>query len=290
MKNIFLFSLSIIASTCMAENSVNQYNINKFSNILNYTEQVQDTSNPNELCVVYDMDNTILAAEPNVGGDSWMSWNNNLKSNDINKITNWDLSADLHGFEGSLRFFIKYHPTEKDTLATINEIKDTQKHPSIVMTARSYERYFAATNNQLLANKMNFTTNPIGITGNESSPLTLIPNKNHNAYKAYFNGVYYSAEDNKGVEILSLIKEQRKQTGDNSLCQTTIFIDNSMSNVKNVYNAFLNNSQNPNLIALHYTGYDDYLDPKPDVIKSWSIENKGSTGEQLYKLIKNLNN
>ena len=243
---------------------------------------------PNQLCLIYDMDNTILSAEPKLGGDSWMSWNNGLDKNNPNKITNWGISNDIHGFEGSLRFFIRYYPTESNTLAVVNDLKDKQHYPSIVMTARSYERYYAATNNQLKINGFDFTSNPIGQTSSFSSPLVLIPNKEHTAYKAYFNGVYYSADDNKGDEIMALIKQQRKITKSTDLCRNVIFVDNSASNTVNVYNALKNNHDNINLTALRYSAYDGYMKPAKTSIESWQINNK-STAKALLELINQLN-
>ena len=292
MKNYkLLISLTSLIGASFAASTpqVEQHDIAKFSDILNYVNQHQTKQDPDQLCLIYDMDNTILSAEPNVGGDSWMAWNSKLSTDNPNKITNWNLSEDLHGFEGALRFFIKYYPTESDTLAIINQIKDTQQHPSIVMTARSCERYFAATENQLNTNKMNFKTNPIGVSGSKNQPLTLIPNNDFTAYKAYFNGVYYSADDNKGYEILYLLAQQRKLSRNSNLCKTTIFVDNSATNTQNVYQAFLNNKQGVNLIALHYTAYDNYLIPNAKTLATWNVAESSSQGQNLFNLIQQLN-
>lgn len=292
MKNYkLLISLTSLIGASFAASTpqVEQHDIAKFSDVLNYVNQHQIKQNPNQLCLIYDMDNTILSSEPNVGGDSWMAWNSKLSTDNPNKITNWKLSNDLHGFEGALRFFIKYYPTESDTLAIINQIKDTQQHPSIVMTARSYERYFAATENQLNENQMDFKSNPIGVSSSKNQPLTLIPNNDFSAYKAYFNGVYYSADDNKGYEILYLITQQRKLSHNSNLCKTTIFVDNSATNTQNVYQAFLNNKQGINLVALHYTAYDNYLTPNAKTLATWNIAESSSQEQNLFNLIQQLN-
>lgn len=292
MKNYkLLITLIGLTGSSFAANTaqIESHEIAKFAEVLKYVDQHQTKQHPDQLCVVYDMDNTILSAEPNVGSDSWMAWNSKLSLDNPNRITNWQISNDLHGFEGALRFFIKYYPTESSTLATLNQIKDQQGHPSIVMTARSYERYYAATNNQLLANQMDFTTNPIGITGAANKDLILTPNTDATAYKAYFKGVFYSADDNKGTEILKLIADQRKLTKNSNLCKTTIFVDNSATNTKNVYQAFLDHSQKLNLITLRYSNYDNYLTTSPQTLTTWNINESSSQGQSLFNLIQQLN-
>lgn len=285
-----IFSVNSVAVALPTKNMAESATLDSFSQIQDYVGKFrQSTLKPNQLCIIYDMDNTILSAEPALGGDSWMSWNNGLDKNNPNKITNWSISDDVHGFEGALRFFMTYYPTESVTLAVINDLKDSQHYPSIVMTARSYERYFAATENQLKVNDFDFTSNPIGKSSSFSSPVTLIPNAEHTAYKAYFRGVYYSADDNKGNEILTLIKEQRKLTKNYKLCQNVIFVDNSGTNVTNVYNALKNNHDNINLIALRYTAYDRYLKPQSATIDSWQIDANKSAARLLYDLIHKLN-
>ncbi len=268
---------------------INKYEINKFSQVLEYTDKLGLNQPPTSLCVIYDLDNTILSAEPKIGGDSWMSWNRSLVANDPNRIEQWGLSTDIHGFEGALRFFIKNKPTEADTREIVNTIKDQYGHPSIVMTARSYERYYAATKNQLEANQFDFMSNPIGNPATANDTLTLEPNTRKTAYKAYFNGVYYSADDNKGNEILKLIKQQRQITGNNQLCRTTIFIDNSNTNVENVYQAFLASTEQLNLVALRYAAYDNYLTPTDETKSSWNINNSDTPGKLFYNWVLMLN-
>lgn len=284
-----LTASSFAATPTAKAPQIESHEIAKFAEVLQYVDKNQTKQHPDQLCLIYDMDNTILSAEPNVGSDSWMAWNSKLSLDNPNRISNWQISNDLHGFEGALRFFIKYYPTENSTLATLNQIKDQQGHPSIVMTARSYERYYAATNNQLLVNQMDFTTNPIGKTGAANQALTLTPNDATTGYKAYFKGVFYSADDNKGTEILKLIADQRKLNKNPTLCETTIFVDNSATNTKNVYHAFLGNSQKLNLVALHYTHYDNYLTTNPQDLKTWNINESASQGQNLLNLIKQLN-
>lgn len=301
---IVLLSAAVVLSSITACNNAGAATSNSLSNlgsaesatisslaeIQGYIDQVKPSiTSPQQLCMIYDMDNTILSAEPKLGSDSWMTWNNGLANTDPEKISNWNLTSDLHGFEGALRFFIKYYPTESVTVATINNIKDDQHYPSIVMTARSYERYYAATENQLKANKLDYTSNPIGKTASFYTPITLTPNKDHTAYKAYFNGVYYSADDSKGSEILEFIKWQRKETGNNNLCRALIFVDNSKTNVDHVYTTFKNNQNNVNVIALRYSAYDAYLIPSLVTIDSWLITNGQSASNRLYDLIQKLN-
>lgn len=282
--------LGVTFSVCVVATPVVKYaSIDHFNQINDFVDSIHAESQ--ELCVVYDMDNTIVTNDANFGGDHWASWNNNLPSENSNKLDSWGVSKDFHSLEGALRMLMTYRLTESNVLSTINKIKDEQNHPSIVMTARGFERYYAATENELTQNKLNFTTNPIGITGNSSMLLTITPNIEHNSFKAYYNGVYYTARDNKGGEIQNLILQQRAITNNNSLCKNIVFIDNSENNVNNVYNEFLHNNKiNANLTAIHYT-YDrnfTAFDHKPE--PSWLLKNKNSAASNLKSFITKINN
>lgn len=246
--------------------------------------------NKKDICVIYDLDNTLITQEPSFGGDHWASWNASLSKSDKRKVENWTLSNNFHDTEGTIRSFIKYTPTESITLSTVNYIKDTLHYSSIIMTARSYDQYYIATNNQLKANGFNFTTNPIGITGSNNTNLLLKPNKTNTAFIAYYNGVYYAAENNKANEIINLVLEQRKITKNKNLCKNIIFIDNAQKNVDNIYQTFIdNNAIRSNVLSIHYT-YDDrlkYLESKPN--SDWDINKKGSTAATLKIFINKVN-
>ncbi len=286
----FSIAFSTISLANNLSNIVESYPISQFADLINYVNNNTVKNHPEQLCLIYDMDNTILAAEPHLGGDSWAVWNNSLGANDERKMENWGYGEDFHSIEGSLRYFVKYHPTESTTITTINQIKDNERHPSIVMTARSFERYYAATEHQLSANKLNFASNPIGVTGSKSSNnLILTSNHNNTAFKSYYNGVYYSANDNKGNEIVTLINQQRRLTNNQKLCNTVIFIDNSETNVKNVYNAFVNKKNGFHIIALHYTGYDKYLKSESNSIQTWDITSSNSNAKKLLDTLNSIN-
>ncbi|MEN9945700.1 MAG: hypothetical protein RLZZ293_86 [Pseudomonadota bacterium] len=276
--------------SCATNNLVESSSIDKLAEINNYVKQYQTAKQSSQLCLIYDLDNTILTQEPKLGSDAWTQWNISLESQDLHKLENWGISHNLYSLEGALRFFMLYKPTESTTVDIINQLKDVQHHPSIVMTARSFERYFAATENQLAHNNLDFKTNPIGISPSSKDQLLLQPNKHATGYKAYIDGVYYSADDNKGEEIAQLIQQQRKITKNNNLCQTLIFVDNSLTNARNVYNKFKqSNPAKIHVISLRYSAYDQYNKVSESSLKDWDYQAKNSTAQTLFKLIKQLN-
>lgn len=281
--------------TCKAQIKDGIYSFATLKNYVAKHTKCGETE-PKDLCMVYDIDNTILTTEPNMGSDSWMAWNEQLADTDPNKLKNWgNPGQNGHAFEGALRYFIHYRSTEVMTLNTVNYFKDTLHHPSIALTARDFPSYYSATVQELSYNKFDFSNNYIGDSSLPENTIVLHKNTRGSEFKAYYQGVYYAAGDDKGLTLLELIKSAREKTNNPTLCSQVVFIDNAEHNVDNVYNAFTaNTSEKFGIIALLYHGYDSYLTPTKSDINHWklgkSIDNGGeSQSENIYKFIQYIN-
>ncbi len=292
-----IFLSTAINSVVMASSDINYYNdcdthrseqVSSFQELLNY---IKDSScptkdEPQRLCVVYDVDNTLLTQKHYLGSDTWSVWQNGLVSTDPNKVVNWGApGTNFAAFEGAIRYFMNYYPTEEQTVNIVNKIKDYLKHPSMALTARDYEHYNSSTNQSLAINKINFTTNLIpDPTRKDLNTLVLTKNSTGEYYKAYDNGIYYAATDNKGTELLNFIT--KVQQASSNTCKEIIFIDNSQKNVDNVYNAFT--EKNIGLISLHYNTKWDSSPSNKDINNYWNV-NTAPSARDFYNFIQEVN-
>ena len=263
--------------------------ITNFNELRDYVDKNSaDYASPENLCFVYDVDNTLITQGDSFGGDSWAGWQSSLKDNDKNKVKSWaGASGDnAHAFEGSLRYFMNYRPTENDVAGVVDYIKDTKHHPSIALTARDYEHYNASTDRSLKLNKIDFNTNkiPDPDTGDTKNTLVLTKNKTGEFYKAYNNGIYYSATDNKGVELLAFLNKVRSKNP--GMCSSVVFVDNAENNVDDVYNSLKNSDIS--MTSIHYvTKYDNK--PTQKMIDRWKIDGKHSQSKDFYKFLQVVN-
>lgn len=233
------------------------------------------------VCVVYDVDNTLLTAEPSFGGDSWAIWQSTLGGTDKNLVTHWLKASTPGDFEGALRYFITYHPVELATPKVVAEVQ--KRYPTIAMTARGFATYYAATKRQLTANSMDFSKNPIGKNTLDNTLLAL--NSTGDGFKMYYNGVYYTAGDDKGLTLLNFIKYQRHLTGNQKLCSAVVFADDNKVNSDNVANALKNKVA---FVDIHLTTVNAQ-DRQLWKIANWELGVPTSQAQSFYTAIQQLN-
>lgn len=247
---------------------------------LTYANRLQCGATKN-VCVVYDIDNTLLTAGQGFGGDSWDLWQKTLADTDKNKVTNWLSASSAYDFEGALRYFITYRPVEPVTAATVSEIQT--HYPSMAITARSFATYYGATKRELAANSIDFTKNPIGSNALDNTLLAL--NANGTEFKMYYHGVYYVAGDDKGLTLLNFIKYQRHLTANEQLCSGVVFVDDNIRNVNSVADALKNNLA---FVSVHLMVMDAN-DKKLWQIPAWQLGTPTSQAQLFHTALQGLN-
>jgi hypothetical protein len=246
----------------------------------NYVNKLQCNGKPKHICIIYDIDNTLLTTDPNLGGDAWGNWQLSLDESNANKVTNWIKYTNHARFEGALRFFANYTPVESNTVEIVNKLQAT--YPSIGFTARSFDGYYSATVHQLAENKLDFSKNPIGSNNFDKKFFSL--NNQRNGFKMYYNGVYYAASDSKGPDLKDFIIYQRQVTHNPHLCSAIIFVDDNQVNIDSVANALKDQA----FIGVYLTALNA-KNPYNWHIQLWQLGYPNSQGQKLFELIQQMN-
>jgi|GEM_PF-1183643 len=192
-----------------------------------------------QVLVIFDIDNTILAMENELGSDQWYGWQKELDVDDSNKI------HDLLAAQRALFFIQSMRPTELGVQTLINELNASQYqtlsitargHQSRVSTYRELDSHNIVFNNKLFDDSARFEFNPINI--DESRKVV------------YDNHVTYSSGQNKGKILAELLERSRYKK-----IKSIIFVDDKEYNLTDVEKTFSNLSYD--LITFKYTGEDE---------------------------------
>ncbi len=254
-------------------------NSNTIKSIEQYAAQIS-CSNPSiNMCVVVDIDNTLITNDPNFGGEAWGSWQDYLAANDPNNknlITNWLENSDIYSIVYNIRFMIDYHPVETITASTISNLQ--QLYPTIALTSRGFSG-LTTTARQLSTNGINLATNPIGDKQFDNSFLQL--NADRSDLKMYYNGVYYAAGDSKGQTLLDLVNYYRNKMNQPDLCKALVILDDTQSKIDDISTKLQGNI---GYVGITYTALPVANDPSnwhPDL---WNAQSK-----EISNTISNLN-
>lgn len=252
---------------------------NSLSAVARYAHSF-NASDAKQVCLVYDIDNTLLTAEPSFGGDAWAIWQNSLKAGDHNRVTHWLSAGTMGDFEGALRYFMNYRPVESATPAIVADLQ--QQYPSMALTARSFDQYYPATKRALMANAIDFSKHPIAQKAFDNTLLEL--NTKGDAFKMYYNGVYYAAGDDKGLTLLNFIRYQRQLSANPRLCAAVVFVDDNPRNVEAVAQAL---DHQLAFVAIHLTTIEAN-NPVLWRTVSWSLDSPHSQAQDFYAAIQTL--
>jgi hypothetical protein len=236
------------------------------------------------LCLVYDIDNTLLSNGSNFGGEAWNNWQERLDASNKNKVTNWFKNGMLYQNIGAIRYLMNFHLVESITATTVTILQND--YSSIALTSRGFSS-FATTERQLAANNINFSRQPIGST-NLNNPLPLAPsfleeNKFKNDLSMYYNGIYYVAGGSKGKNLLKLINYYRKYTNNPKLCSVIIMYDDTVAKIDEVES---NLRGKIGYIGIQATHLNTEAQIRTDL---WDLDSPSSQASPLYLLLKSYN-
>lgn len=175
--------------------------------------------------LVFDIDNTVLAAEGYLGSDQWYTWKSSLIQQ--NNPAAYPVLLEWYGIA------LTHAPmrvTEKNWEVFI---KSWQRvgYPVIALTSRSVG-FRAPTLRELERNKISFKKTAIG----KAFPGRIIP-PGAKRYVSYDDGVYMTSGQHKGAMLNYLIRAQYR--GQMPFTQI-VFVDDHLKNTTRVYETFRN--------------------------------------------------
>ncbi|MDJ0656093.1 MAG: DUF2608 domain-containing protein [Xanthomonadales bacterium] len=180
--------------------------------------QFRNSLPASQVLVVFDLDNTLLAMNSELGADQWYDWQKKLES-----ATPCDarVVADRLAVQGALFFAGAMHLTDDRIPGLIDELVEAG-HPVMVLTARGPD-YHLSTFRELRRNKLDFRPSGPGRNGGFSEVLTL-PGAQRGAW--YQDGVMMVAGQHKGDMLEALYQHLRL-----SLPGAVVFADDKTKNV-----------------------------------------------------------
>ena len=192
----------------------------------------------NTVILLFDIDNTILAMNGDLGSNQWYEWQKSLDKNDDNKIDSL-LSA-----QKSLFFIKSMRLTQLDVPDILNEYKE-KGFQTAALTARSMNMSLV-TFRELKRNEIEFFNNMFPADyKNNFMPLTTKAKRN----VLYDDFVIMAAGQNKGKVFLELLSNATSNQ-----IKAIIFVDDKESNLIEFESALKESKYD--LISFKYGGED----------------------------------
>ena len=220
---------------------------------------IEKTAKENIL-VVFDIDNTLLAMEQGLGSDQWYEWQKELSQEDHCNPLN---VGDRFAVQGAVYFASAMRRTQVEGPAQVKAIQDMGV-TVISLTSRGPD-YQLATFRELRRNNFSFIYSALGPDGGYEKPFIPVENGRLSLYE---DGVFLTAGQHKGEMLLALLNK----TG-TRLPAVIVMVDDKQKNLDAVKETF--SALNVPVHAWRYTGEDQAVnnfDPDTANMQWKSIE------------------
>ena len=206
--------------------------------VINLTQQ----TGKENLLVVFDIDNTLLAMEQGLGADQWYEWQKELSQHDRCSDQN---VGDRFAVQGALYFISAMRRTQEDGAAQVSAIQDLGV-TVIALTSRGPD-YQLQTFRELRRNGFNFSHFAFGPAGGYSQPFVPVENGRLSLYQ---DGVFLTAGQHKGKMLYSLLeKTETRMPG------VIVIVDDNWKNLEAVTETF--SALDIPVHAWRYSGEDE---------------------------------
>ena len=242
-----------------------QLTVTEMRDVLDLVMEQSGTTSPNEILVVFDIDDTLLTTPQTLGGVAWFDRQAHFLKTD--SVEDGEIGENLFAAQGILFEVSKMNPVETDTVEIVARLNQAGISTH-ALTARG-PAYVGATLRELKRNEISLATGrdcgPPLCDQNRTLEAEYIASELEKTYSAaeleaanfksgrdavLLDGVLMVAGQNKGL-MLQLLLESFA----GAPFEKVFFIDDSERNVSNVIAAAP--SMNINLVAVHYTALAD---------------------------------
>lgn len=215
MRIILALTLSVFLVSCasMGNKSIpNEYlETNNMNDLFSKVEEKIAKYGADEVLVVFDIDNTILTMEHDLGSDYWFTWQSGMlfskdkKDKQACKIH--CVASDFGGMlrvQGQLFALAPMVLTEKTLPAKIKELQD--KGVTVILLTSRGPEFRNSTELALNDNGYNLKASMVG----EGYPGTYKPEDpelKKTRSVSYMNGVYMTAGQHKGIMLRALLNK-----------------------------------------------------------------------------------
>jgi len=210
--------------------------------------------------VVFDIDNTLLAMEQGLGADQWYDWQKNLSKEDRCNPQN---VGNRFAVQGAMYFVSAMRSTQQDGADQVRAIQE-QGIAVIALTSRGQD-YQLQTFRELRRNDFSFTYSAIGPAGGYDKPFIPVEDGRLSLYE---DGVFLTAGQHKGRMLYALLEKTGTQ-----LPAVIVMADDKQKNLDAVKETF--SALDVPVRAWRYTGEDENVsnfDPDQAYAQWKSIE------------------
>ncbi|XGC81937.1 DUF2608 domain-containing protein [Bdellovibrio bacteriovorus] len=279
MKFIIAFIISFSFLQAQASEKIQ---IKSMQEVLLKVEQYQKVYSPSQILLVFDIDNTILTTEKDLGGDAWFSWQEEkLKNKDTADLAAPDFDSLLR-VQGYLFTLGKMKTPETMTPALLNHFQQ-QGFPLFLLTSRGAD-FQNVTQKELARHGYNPALTAPGPLGGFASRFTPInvqqPSENcltpqeltlwgikDSRPSVYEDGVFYTSGQHKGAMLRAILCKVRQDY------PVIIFVDDHEKHVDRVLKAY--EGSTVDVVSMRYGAMDPQVErfkksDKQEVISEWN--------------------
>lgn len=205
------------------------------------TQKLVEMTGKENVLVVFDIDNTILAMEQGLGSDQWYEWQKALAEE--NKCSRQSV-GNRFAAQGALYFVSAMRLTQEDGAAQVKAIQD-QGVAVIALSSRGPD-FQLQTFRELRRNNFSFSYSAIGPAGGYDELFLPVENGRLSLYE---DGVFLTAGQHKGQMLYALLKK----TG-TRIPAVIVMADDKQQNLDAVRETF--SALNVPVHTWRYTGED----------------------------------
>lgn len=232
---------------------------------------------PENVLIVHDLDNTLLAMKTDIGSDQWFDWQSALlKGTDKTHLVANDFNGLLK-LQGQLYTIGNMRLTQND-LPDLYRQLNSEKYKQILLTSRGPD-FRDATEKELLANKL-----PVWNESSEQKLLSHMPYDLNNLNKSCLTeedkisfkladprlmstgkNIILSSGQHKGMVLKTWLCSQKASY------KAIVFIDDKIKNVDHMAAAFPQGTQ-PEMFTFRYSKEDERVKAFHDGDKKQAIQ------------------
>lgn len=280
MKSKVLFFV-LLAFFLHAEAS-EKIQIKSMAEVQQKVDELRKQYAPQDILIVFDIDNTLLTTEKNLGGDAWFAWQEEKQKNkDAQDLVAPDFDGLLR-IQGYLYSLSQMRPPETMTPNMVRVFQQ-QGHPVFLLTSRGPE-FQNFTQRELSRNGYDPSLTAPGPQGGFASRFLPIQMDNplqsclkpeeltqwgikDSKPSVYEDGVFYTAGQHKGAMLRALLCKVRTSY------PVIFFVDDTEKHVDRVLKSYEN--YNVDVLSMRYGAMDAQVEQfkksdKRDAIEDWA--------------------
>ncbi len=218
----FLASILIFASTFPVKAAIE---VTSMQPIAQRIRQQIQRHGVDQLLIVLDIDNTLLASNHQLGSQAWTNWQEEL-IRESSPLAVTDNFSRLYQIMNTLYTMGHMSPPEPQIPTMLKQLQNAGVKV-IALTARGPDMR-SATEREMLRNGYDLRQSSI----HQGAPGTYLPDLPSPRAVSFQNGIYMTAGQHKGRMLIDLLKKTGQRF------KSLVFVDDSQKNVDHMDEAF----------------------------------------------------